>query len=140
MILTTEVNGCFLYLLPRKRSEAKLGVKWQIRIGDFDHQSNLDDADVLILDIIDTDIHPDYNDDTAYFDVGILKTQPGAKIYIVGYVSTLDWQSGKVSLVSLVWRLTGVLTDTSMFPIFFTKLVLDSFLYNNFPKVTTELK
>ena len=61
-------------MLPRKRSEAKLGVKWQIRIGDFDHQSNLDDADVLILDIIDADIHPDYNDDTAYFDVGILKT------------------------------------------------------------------
>ena len=74
MILTTEVNGCFLYLLPRKRSEAKLVVKRQIRIGDFDHQSSLDDTDVLILDIIDTETHPDYNDDTAYFDVGILKT------------------------------------------------------------------
>ena len=71
MISTVE---SFLLLLPRKRSEAKLGVKWQIRIGDFDHQSSLDDTDVLILDIIDTETHPDYNDDTAYFDVGILKT------------------------------------------------------------------
>ena len=61
-------------MLPRKRSEAKLGVKWQIRIGDFDHQSSLDDADVVILDVTNTDIHPDYNNDTAYFDVGILKT------------------------------------------------------------------
>ena len=59
----------------RVRAEEKLGVKWQIRIGDFDHESSLDDLDVMVLNINNAQVHPSYNG-AAYFDIGILKTAP----------------------------------------------------------------
>ena len=59
----------------RIRAEENLGVKWQIRIGDFDLESSLDDLDVLVLNITNAQVHPSYNG-AAYFDIGILKTAP----------------------------------------------------------------
>jgi len=65
-----------LSLLTRIRSEEKFGLKWQIRIGDYDHKSTLDDFDVQVLDITDAQVHPSYDGVAAYFDIGILKTAP----------------------------------------------------------------
>ena len=60
----------------RIRAEENLGVKWQIRIGDIDHGSSLDDLNVLVLNITDAQVHPSYDGAAAYFDIGILKTAP----------------------------------------------------------------
>ena len=63
-----------IFNLFRLRAEEKLGTKWQVRIGDFDHDSSLDDVDVLVLDITDTQVHPSYDGIAAYFDIAIIKT------------------------------------------------------------------
>ena len=60
----------------RARAEEKLDAKWQIRIGDFNLESSLDDIDVLVLNITQTLVHPFYDGAAAYFDIGILKTDP----------------------------------------------------------------
>jgi hypothetical protein len=48
---------------------------WKVRIGDRNHTSDADDANLLILDIRSISKHPQYNGVAAYFDVAVIKTK-----------------------------------------------------------------
>jgi hypothetical protein len=47
---------------------------WKIRIGDTNHNSSADDANVEELSIIDATKHPKYKQSFPYYDVAVLKT------------------------------------------------------------------
>jgi hypothetical protein len=48
--------------------------RWKARLGDQNHTSTLDDANLIILDILEATVHPEYIDKIAYFDIAILVT------------------------------------------------------------------
>ena len=78
----TAIN---LQIQCRILSKGKLVGKWQIRVGENCHDSTLDDTNVLILDVIDAQVHPYYDDVAAYFAVGILTTKPVQFSQVLGY-------------------------------------------------------
>ncbi len=49
--------------------------RFKARLGDQNHNSIDDDTNLLILDIQETIVHPDYDHESAYFDVAILVTE-----------------------------------------------------------------
>jgi hypothetical protein len=49
--------------------------RFQIRIGDWNHKSDLDDTNLLILNVTASFKHPDYTGDTVYFDIAVLETE-----------------------------------------------------------------
>jgi hypothetical protein len=50
--------------------------RWKIRIGDRNHNTSVDDANLKILDIQNFSVHPDYNQVTVYHDIAVLQTKP----------------------------------------------------------------
>jgi hypothetical protein len=44
-------------------------------LGDQIHNSTLDDANLIILDILEATVHPEYINDIAYYDIAILVTE-----------------------------------------------------------------
>ena len=47
----------------------------ETRIGDQNHSSTSDDANLLVLDILNVDKHPQYNGVAAYYDVAVIETE-----------------------------------------------------------------
>jgi hypothetical protein len=47
---------------------------WKVQIGDQNHASENDDANLLILDILSIAKHPLYNGVAAYFDIAVIET------------------------------------------------------------------
>jgi hypothetical protein len=46
-----------------------------VKLGDPDHNSTLDDANLLILEIQEAIIHPGYDNVRVYFDIAVLVTK-----------------------------------------------------------------
>jgi len=49
--------------------------RYKLRIGESDHASEEDNRYAIDLEIINSIRHPEYDDETAYFDVAILETE-----------------------------------------------------------------
>ncbi len=49
--------------------------RWKIRIGNENHTTSLDDSDILVLDILEANKHPKY-ENSAYYDIAVLTTEP----------------------------------------------------------------
>jgi hypothetical protein len=47
---------------------------WRIRIGHQDHDDKFDDDGLLDLEILSRNIHPTYDNESAYFDIAIFET------------------------------------------------------------------
>ena len=80
-----------LEVLSHKEFESKNQLRFKlfyfrlkVRIGDTDHASAIDDDGVQILDILQVQVHPNYNQDMFYFDVAVIRTKP------------VDMQPGKI--------------------------------------------
>ncbi len=50
-------------------------LRFQIRIGDWNHKSDRDDTNLLILNVTASFKHPDYTGATVYFDIAVLETE-----------------------------------------------------------------
>jgi hypothetical protein len=49
--------------------------RWKIRIGNENHNTSLDDTNILVLDILESKKHPTYDGASSYYDIAVLTTK-----------------------------------------------------------------
>ena len=60
---------------PHEKIIIGLITRYKLRIGESDHASEEDNRYAIDLEIIKSHPHPDFDNETAYFDVAVLETE-----------------------------------------------------------------
>ena len=58
--------------------------RFKVRIGDRNHDSDLDDGNVRVVEVVQSFVHPKYDSVKAYFDIAVLETEEVEFTRVIG--------------------------------------------------------